>query len=165
MLDLRDGEIRVSRKGTRRERLGTLDERSARKEDYVEIIDQLVQMKGYARGVEIAEKLHVKQPTVTSMLQRLAEKGLVVYEKHRGVSLTSKGRSLARTMRHAHAVLAEFLQALGVDNELANKIAEDMEHCLPSEVLGRFESLTICLKEDPSLIESLKLRIEGARLT
>jgi len=163
--DLRDGEIRVSRKGTRRERLGTLDERSARKEDYVEIIHQLVQMKGYARGVEIAEKLRVKQPTVTSMLQRLAEKGLVVYEKHRGVSLTSKGRSLARTMRHAHAVLAEFLQALGVDNELANKIAEDMEHCLPSEVLGRFESLTICLKEEPSLIASLKLRIEGARLT
>jgi Mn-dependent DtxR family transcriptional regulator len=88
---LRDGEIHINEKSIGRERLGTLDERSTRTEDYVEIIDQLIQMKGYARGIEIAEKLRVRQPTVTSMLQRLAGKGLVLYEKHRGVILTSPG--------------------------------------------------------------------------
>jgi Mn-dependent DtxR family transcriptional regulator len=64
-------------------------------------------------------------------------------------------------MRHTHATLAEFLQVLGVDNELANKVAEDMEHCLPSEVIGKFESLTIRLKEDPSLTGSSKPRIKA----
>jgi Mn-dependent DtxR family transcriptional regulator len=139
-----------------------LEERSARTEDYLELIDELIQEKGYARGVEIADRLHVKQPTVTLMLQRLAGKGLVVYQKNRGVNLTSKGRKLARAMRQTHAIIAEFLHLIGIDLKLANKVAEDVEHCLPSEVIDKLESLAVRLKEDRSLTEPLKSGIEAA---
>jgi Mn-dependent DtxR family transcriptional regulator len=156
--DLRISDLSTDERSTEREHLGTLDKRSARVEDYVEIIDQLVQTKGYARGIEIAEKLRVSQPTVTSMLQRLSSKELVLYEKHRGVILTTKGRSLARTMRHSHITLTEFLEVLGIDEELANRVAEDMEHCLPSDVIDKIESLTRCLRENPSLISQQAIR-------
>jgi Mn-dependent DtxR family transcriptional regulator len=61
----------------------------SRLEDYLEAIYHLIQDKGYASTVEIAENLRVTPPTVSSMLQRLAAKGYLVHERYRGI-LTEK---------------------------------------------------------------------------
>ena len=44
-------------------------------EDYLERISELIDRKGYARVVDIAQVLEVSQPSVTAMVQRLAEAG------------------------------------------------------------------------------------------
>src|SRR5216684_3691255 len=44
-----------------------------RKEDYAEIIYELIREKGYAKPVDIANHLHVTPPTVTEMLDRFVE--------------------------------------------------------------------------------------------
>src|SRR5271170_5378945 len=54
-------------------------------EDYLERIHALIQEKGYARVVDIASSLQVKQASVTSMVQKLAELGYLNYEKYRGL--------------------------------------------------------------------------------
>ena len=64
-------------------------------EDYLERIHELIQEKGYARVVDIASSLQVKQASVTSMVQKLGELGYINYEKYRGLILTDKGREEA----------------------------------------------------------------------
>src|SRR6266513_2499442 len=64
-------------------------------EDYLERIHELIDKKGYARVVDIASSLKVKQASVTSMVQKLAEAGYLNYEKYRGLILTDQGRDVA----------------------------------------------------------------------
>ena len=74
-------------------------------EDYLETIYKLTQSKGYAKVVDISEKLNVRPPTVTSMVQKLGERGLLEYEKYREVSLTQKGEEIA--IDNYHFVIEE----------------------------------------------------------
>ncbi len=66
-----------------------------RKEDYVEIIYELIREKGYAKPVDIANHLHVTPPTVTGMLDGLRGEHLIVHEKYGGIALTEKGSAMA----------------------------------------------------------------------
>lgn len=97
-------------------------------EDYMEVIYELIREKGYARSVDISKYLGVKSPSVTSMLQRLDRMGFVVYERYRGLTLTSKGERLAKSVKERHLVIAKFLQILGVAEKIANSDAEGIEH-------------------------------------
>ena len=64
-------------------------------EDYLEKILELIDSKGYARVADLAEALGIAQPSVSNMMRRLDEKGLLCYEKYRGVTLTASGEKLA----------------------------------------------------------------------
>ena len=64
---------------------------SAAVEDYLERILELINTKGYARVVDIAESLKISQASVTNMVQRLDGEGLLKYEKYRGLALTASG--------------------------------------------------------------------------
>ena len=48
---------------------------SSRMEDYLEIISELVELKGYATTLDISRYMNVSAPSVTKMLQRLDEAG------------------------------------------------------------------------------------------
>ena len=56
---------------------------SSRMEDYLEIISELVDLKGYATTLDISRYMQVSAPSVTKMLQRLDEGGFLEYEKYR----------------------------------------------------------------------------------
>src|SRR5215211_8552733 len=86
--------------------LSSLPSQSA--EDYLERIHELIEEKGYARVVDIASSLKVKQASVTSMVQKLGELGYLNYEKYRGLILTPKGRALSIRHQTAHEILARF---------------------------------------------------------
>jgi len=58
---------------------------SAAVEDYLERILELINLKGYARVVDIATALKISQASVTNMVQRLDVDGLLKYEKYRGL--------------------------------------------------------------------------------
>jgi Mn-dependent DtxR family transcriptional regulator len=117
-----------------------------RMEDYLEIIYELVQRKGYATLADIAEYLNVRPPSVTTMMRRLDQSGLLNYEKYRGIRLTEKGTDIAKIIHNRHSVLSEFLKMIGVSEKIANEDAESMEHHLHSQTMLRLTELMHILK-------------------
>ena len=69
------------------------EDRTDRMEDYLEVIYELVEQKGYATTVDISTYLNVSSPSVTKMMQKLDETGYLKYEKYRGIRLTNEGDS------------------------------------------------------------------------
>jgi Mn-dependent DtxR family transcriptional regulator len=123
------------------------DYRTARMEDYLEVIYELIQYKGYATTIDISEYLNVSSPSVTKMVQKLNESGHLNYEKYRGIRLTDKGTLVAKNIRERHGLLAEFLKIIGVDEDTANKDAEGIEHHLQPKTLGRLENFIKDIKQ------------------
>lgn len=109
-------------------------------EDYLEAIFDLDKDKKVVRVKDIAKRLHVKMPTVTSMLKTLSGRGLVNYEKYEYVELTNEGADVGREMRRRHQILQKFLtDILKVDFKKADEEACKMEHTLSVATL---DSLT-----------------------
>ena len=109
-------------------------------EDYLEAIFDLDKEKKVVRVRDIAGKLDVKMPTVTSMLKTLSGRGLVHYEKYEYVELTTKGSRIGRDIHRRHEALYRFLRdILNVPPKTADEEACKMEHALSA---GTHERLT-----------------------
>ena len=125
------------------------EDRTDRMEDYLEVIFELIQQKGYATTVDISKYLNVSSPSVTKMVQRLDESGHLKYEKYRGISLTNEGVRVAQSIRERHGLLAEFLKMIGVTADIANRDAEGIEHHMHPESLQRLEEFIRIIKDNP----------------
>jgi len=130
-------------------------------EDYLERIDELIEEKGYARVVDIASSLKVKQASVTSMVQKLGEAGYLKYEKYRGLILTDKGREVARKIRKRHETLSRFFSLFGLDAESQRQDIEGIEHHLSPDTVGILADLAHFFEQNP---EVLKLFRQSRRL-
>lgn len=108
-------------------------------EDYVELIADLIDSGGEARAVDLARRFGVAQATVAKMLNRLGERGLVVRERYRAILLTDAGRALAERSRRRHALVLEFLLALGVPDGPARRDAEGIEHHVSDATLDAMQ--------------------------
>ena len=111
------------------------DHQSELMEDYVELIADLIDTRGEARGSDMALRLGVANATVVKMLKRLQDKGLVEQEPYRPISLTGEGWSLAEQGRKRHAIVEGFLLALGVTPETARIDSEGIEHHVSEETV------------------------------
>jgi len=131
-----------------------------RLEDYLEVIYHLIHDKGFASTVDIAETLHVKPPTVSSMLQRLAVKDYIVHEPYRGMRLTDKGEKIARSVIARHDTVSEFLSMLGVNETVAYQDTEGIEHHLQPETIRRIQGLVDFLRKDPKLLGAIRNHID-----
>src|ERR1700744_4552638 len=110
-------------------------------EDYLERIHELIEEKGYARVVDIASSLKVRQASVTSMVQKLGEAGYLKYEKYRGLILTPKGRDVARKIQSRHETLSRFFSLFGLDAEIQRRDIEGIEHHLSPATLEFLDDL------------------------
>jgi DtxR family manganese transport transcriptional regulator len=119
-----------------------------RMEDYLEVIYELIQKKGYATAIDISESLNVSSPSVTKMLQRLDESKYLRYERYRGISLTNEGVSMAENIHDKHSLLVEFLRMIGVDENVANIDAEGIEHHLHPETLKKLQVFINVIKKN-----------------
>lgn len=126
---------------------------STRVEDYLEVISELVELKGYANTLDISRYMNVSAPSVTKMLQRLDENGYLEYEKYRGINLTTKGNAIADTIRQKHGILLEFFKMLGIDHDIANQDAEGIEHHLNPKTIKQLRKFVTYLKANPKLLE------------
>jgi DtxR family manganese transport transcriptional regulator len=127
-----------------------------RVEDYLEVVYELVQKKGYARSADIAERLDVKSASVTGMLQRLHGMGLIVYERYRGLSLTRKGERLARSVQQRHRTILKFLRILGIEEKIAKSDAEGIEHHVHKPTIDRMSRLVDYVTEHPSWFQAFE---------
>ena len=89
------------------------DHRREVAEDYVELIAALLELKGEARTVDLAERLGVSHVTVSRTIQRLVRDGLVTSERYRSIFLTDSGREMAKVASERHQLVVEFLIATG----------------------------------------------------
>ncbi len=131
----------------------TTKKESERREDYLEIISELVEMKGYATTLDISRYMNVSPPSVTKMLQKLDEKGYLEYEKYHGINLTEKGNKIAHAIRQKHDILLEFFEILGVGNETANQDAEGIEHHLNPKTIRQLRKFITFLKSNPKITD------------
>ncbi len=107
-------------------------------EDYLETILVLQQENTVARVKDIAEKKGVLSGTVTSALRTLSEKNLVNYKPYSFITLTSKGKKIAREILRRHNVVKDFLQCvLLLDESEAEKNACRMEHAMDKGAVNR----------------------------
>ena len=123
-------------------------------EDYLERIHELIEEKGYARVVDIASSLNVKQASVTSMVQKLGELGYINYEKYRGLVLTDKGREVARRIQQRHETLSRFFSLLGLDSKTQQADIEGIEHHLSSDTVECLADLAQFFEDRPDVLET-----------
>lgn len=118
-------------------------------EDYLETIFRLTRSQPYARVRDIARDRGVKPGSVSPALKRLAEQGLVKYERREYVTLTSEGQREARRVHARHRVLTRFFsKILRMPEETAELEACAMKHSLSNEGMDRlvrfFEFVGAC---------------------
>jgi Mn-dependent DtxR family transcriptional regulator len=129
-------------------------------EDYLEQIYNLIEAKGYARVVDIAQNLGISQASVTNMIQKLDAEGYLVYERYRGVTLTDDGRRVGKAIAKRHDILERFLTSFGIDQETVHQDVEGMEHHISKSTL---KVLTLILEElegNSELLKRLKKKME-----
>jgi Mn-dependent DtxR family transcriptional regulator len=122
-------------------------------EDYLERIHELIEEKGYARVVDIASSLKVKQASVTSMVQKLGELGYLNYEKYRGLILTDKGKAVATNIQKRHETLSRFFTLFGLDEKTQVRDIEGIEHHLSPSTVEVLEDLVKFFERDPELLK------------
>lgn len=110
---------------------------SQSQEDYLKQIFLLGDGVESVSTRDLSMRLEVRPASVTGMVQRLAEQGLVRHEPYRGVSLTDEGRRVALEMLRHHRLLETFLQKiLGYAWDEIHDEAEELEHVISE----RFEA-------------------------
>lgn len=122
-------------------------------EDYLERIHELIEEKGYARVVDIASSLEVKQASVTSMVQKLAELGYLNYEKYRGLVLTEKGLAVACKIQKRHETLARFFSLFGLDARTQQHDIEGIEHHLSQDTVEVLADLASFFERNPDTLQ------------
>ena len=125
---------------------------SRAREDYLEQISTLIEEKGYARVVDIAQNLNISQASVTGMIQRMDSDGLVSYEKYRGVILTAEGEKIATAIIKRHKSLTEFFNLFGLNDKETYQDIEGMEHHMNPNTLRTIQALTDELQRQPALL-------------
>ena len=99
---------------------------------------------------ELAKKLNVKLPTVTSMIKKLSSKKLVSYAPYRGIKITEKGKKEALSIIRKHRLAELFLvKILKLGWEEVHEIAEQLEHVNSERFYDRIDELLGYPKADP----------------
>ena len=105
-------------------------------EDYVELIYILQNKNKRVHTNDIASILKIKPASVTEIFKKLSDGKYINYEKYAGVTLTRKGRGIAKKTKEKHDTLKEFLLLLGVNENIADEDACNMEHFLHSDTMN-----------------------------
>src|SRR5207245_7420673 len=107
-------------------------------EDYLKVIYHLSSQGGFATTSDIASRLEVAPPSVSGMVKRLSDTGLIEHVPYRGVQLTAQGRREALRMIRRHRILELFLtQQLGYDWDGVHAEAERLEHAVSDGLIER----------------------------
>ena len=107
-------------------------------EDYLKAIYQLSPEGRAASTSEIANLLALSAPSVTGMVKRLSEHGLLEHVPYRGVQLTDEGRRAALRMVRRHRLIEAYLvEFLGYSWDTVHEEAERLEHAVSDSLVER----------------------------
>ena len=111
---------------------------SRRAEDYLRSIYEIVECKGFARIKDIAKEMKLKPSTVVEMVKKLHSGGFIHYEKYGGVTLTPRGREIAKAIKERHDIFKRFLELILVPEDIALKDSHILEHQLDPKTILQF---------------------------
>src|ERR1700744_3852458 len=119
-------------------------------ENYLKAIYHLSLPSGCASTNQIAAALNTKAASVTDMLKKLAEKGLINYTKYQGVTLTPAGEKIAISIIRKHRLWEYFLvEKLNFKWDEVPDVAEELEHISSKEPVDRLHSFMGYPKSGP----------------
>lgn len=126
--------------------------RSTSVEDYLKAIYKL-EATSEGEGVstsKLAEEMSVANASVTNMVKRLSEMGLVKYESYYGSNLTEAGKKIALEMIRHHRLLELYLtEMLGYSWDEVHDEAEKLEHHISEQFEDKISELLDNPKFDP----------------
>lgn len=111
---------------------------SARAEDYLRAVYEIIERKGYARIKDVAGESGVQPSTAVEMMKKLHENGFVVYEKYSGITFTPRGKEIAEAVKKRHDTFKKFLEIILVPKGIALKDAHILEHQLDPKTILQF---------------------------
>jgi DtxR family Mn-dependent transcriptional regulator len=113
--------------------------RSEAIEDYAKAIYSLAgKTDGAVSTTALAERLSVTPASVSAMLKKLDERGLVEHVPYKGVALTPDGKRVALEVLRHHRLLETYLaEHLGVPWDRVHAEAEALEHVLSEDLEAR----------------------------
>jgi len=107
-------------------------------EEYLEAIHRLSRAPGGVSTTGLAQQVGVTPASVTGMLRRMSEMGLIAYRKYRDISLTARGQRRARDIIRRHRLAERLLtDVLGVPLEQAHDEACRLEHAFSPNLVTR----------------------------
>ena len=108
-------------------------------EDYLELINDLLNKTGEARIVDIANKFNIAQATANKTIKRLQIQGYIEKEPYRSIFLTLKGQKIASKSKKRHKIVYDFLINLGLSKKIAQLDSEGIEHHVSEFTLKKLE--------------------------
>jgi DtxR family Mn-dependent transcriptional regulator len=107
-------------------------------EDYLKAIYELERTGEPAETNAIARTLRIAPASVSGMVKRLADQGLITHERYHGARLTPAGRKAAlKTLRRHRVIEAYLTEALGYSWDRVHDEAERLEHAASDELIDR----------------------------
>ncbi|MGB2874534.1 MAG: metal-dependent transcriptional regulator [Gaiellaceae bacterium] len=104
-------------------------------QDYTKAIYTLEGRGGSASTTALADRLEVRPASVSGMLRKLGDLGLVEREPYHGVRLTARGRKVALEVIRHHRLLELYLvESLGMSWDQVHAEAEVLEHALSEQL-------------------------------
>ncbi len=104
-------------------------------EDYLKNIFKLQQVSPRVSTSAIAESMNISAASVTSMVKKLDQLGLLTYTPYKGVVLSKKGEKVALEIIRHHRLLELYLnQKMGIEWDKVDVEAEELEHVLSEEL-------------------------------
>lgn len=109
-------------------------------ENYLKAIYHLQTRHGKVKTKDIAARLDVSLPSVSSMLQSLAGEGLVQHKPYKGAKLTDDGVIAALQVIRKHRLIEMFLvETLGFSWDEVHAEAELLEHAVSDKLAQRVD--------------------------
>ncbi len=119
-------------------------------EDYLKTIYKLQQGVESVSTSDIARSMSVSAASVTNMVKRLAQLGLVEYESYRGVTVTSTGEKVALEIIRHHRLLELYLkEVMGYSWDKVHEEAEHLEHHISEEFEDKLDEILGFPTHDP----------------
>ncbi|MDR3627856.1 MAG: metal-dependent transcriptional regulator [Ignavibacteriaceae bacterium] len=120
------------------------------KEDYLSTIFRNLNPEGKIKPGLIAGKLSISSAAVTDMLRKLSAEGYIIYERYKGIALTSEGENYARNMVRRHRIWEVFLnKVVGMPWDKVHEEANRLEHSSSDDLINRLEVMLDFPEYDP----------------
>lgn len=119
-------------------------------QDYLKAVYAVSQTGQEVTTSAVAERLHVSPASVTSMIKRLADRGLIKHRLYQGMELTAPGRKLALEVIRHHRLLEAYLhEVMGMGWDRVHDEAEVLEHAISEEFEDRIAEMLGHPTHDP----------------
>lgn len=123
---------------------------SLTEENYLKALYHLINEDNEVSVNDLSKHLHIKMPSVNSMIKKFAEKKWVIYETYKPIRITELGKKEAALIVRKHRLTEMFLvENMGFGWENVHEIAEQLEHIHSDAFFDKMDEILNYPKVDP----------------